>query len=76
MLNYLEFKNILKYNNINLFDSQYRIAYSRLNNLNREQVGGSINNKINNLDNLMLVKLVDSLLSKNINASKWILQNY
>lgn len=76
MLNYLEFKNILKYNNINLFDSQYRIIYSRLNNLNQEQVGGSINNKINKLDNLMLKKLVDSLLSKNINTCKWILQNY
>jgi hypothetical protein len=32
-LNYIEFRNIMKNNDVNLTDGQYRIAHFRLNNL-------------------------------------------
>jgi hypothetical protein len=73
-MNLLKFKKLLNDNDIFLFDSQYRIAHYRLNNLQQfksnEQVGGG--KKINKI---MLSRLVDSLLTQNINRANWILQN-
>jgi hypothetical protein len=78
-VDFLEFKNILNKNNIYLFDCQYRIAHNRLNNLRKhEQTGGAINvtNNIKKLNTNLLSRLVDSLLTKNISRSNWILDNY
>jgi hypothetical protein len=71
MINYIAFKKYLNDNNIFLFDSYYRIAHFRYNNLNKltgNQKGGSINNDIiHMLNNVMLIHFINSLLDKNIN---------
>jgi hypothetical protein len=78
-INFMKFKKILNDNDILLFDSNYRIAHNRLNNLekmkNNEQHGGS-NFKLSKLNKNILNRLVDSLLSSNTDRTNWIISNY
>jgi hypothetical protein len=70
MIDYIAFKKYLNNNNIFLFDSHYRIAHFRYNNLNKlikNQSGGSINNNIMNKLNMNILKhFINSLLDKKI----------
>ena len=82
-IDFTSFKNILNKNNILLFDTQYRIAHFRYNELikNFVQIGGSKNtepkqliNKINNYNPLLLSHFVDSLVSNNKNKINYIIE--
>lgn len=81
-MDFIAFKNFLNEKNIHLFDAEYRIAYHRLNNINSYlmQNGGSYNNnfemdKLHKLNQSTLSHLVNSLLTKNIEKTNWILNN-
>ena len=79
-LDFVNFKKYLSKNNINLFDSQYRIAYYRYNNLGKMlklQIGGNIKNfnLIKQLNNVLLNHFIDSLLNKNIERINHIINN-
>ncbi len=77
----IKFKNILMSNKIDLFDHDLRISHYRLCNLfkNKNQIGGSnlitngIEKKLNNMSQLHLSHLVNSLLCKNEQKINWIL---
>ena len=81
----IKFKNILKKNQIELFDHDIRISHHRLCNYlnkNKEQFGGSINannsiisSKLKNMSQIHLSHLIYSLLDKNEEKINWIL-NY
>jgi hypothetical protein len=81
-INFLKFKNYLIKKDIILFDSQYRIAHFRLNNLHillNNMTGGGNNtnlnilSKIKNLSPSQLNLFVTSLLNKNLNKLSYIL---
>jgi hypothetical protein len=80
----IKFKNILISNQIELFDHDLRISHFRLCNLvkNKNQIGGSnlitngIEKKLNNMSQLHLSHLVNSLLCKNEQKINWILNIY
>ena len=79
-MDFVSFKKYLSNNNINLFDSHYRIIYYRYNNLGKilnSQNGGNIKNSnlIKQLNNVLLNHFVDSLLNKNIDRINWIINN-
>jgi len=82
-MDFIAFKNMLNQNNIHLFDAEYRIVYHRLNNMKSYLIhnGGSLNNnfeidKIHKLNQATLSQLVNSLLTKNIEKTNWIINNY
>ena len=80
-MDFVTFKNKLYKKKINLYDTEYRIAYFRYNNLNNfKQSGGSIvNNNVNlidKFDNNVLFHLIDSLLNNNKMKTQWIIDNY
>jgi len=80
-IDFIKFKNILLDNHIDLFDHDLRISHHRLCNLlkNKEQHGGSsvsrnnICEKLNNMSQIHLSHLINSLLVKNEQKSTWIL---
>lgn len=80
----IKFKNILLDNQIDLFDHDLRISYHRLCGLmeNKNQIGGSsiskksVLEKLNNMSQIHLSHLVNSLLVKNEQKSNWILNIY
>lgn len=81
----LKFKNLLYENKIELFDHDLRISHHRLNNWNNkvDQIGGStyhnktsITQKLNNMSQIHLSHLVNSLLDKNEQKINWILNLY
>ena len=81
----IKFKNILAENQIDLFDHDLRISHHRLCNWiqNKNQTGGSSNlsnsniiYKLNNMSQIHLSHLVNSLLTKNEQKTNWILNNY
>lgn len=83
-ITFLNFKKYLMDNNILLFDSQYRIAHFRynnlINNLNdniNNLLGGAINknNIITKLNNITLYHFINSLLNKNTERINWIINN-
>ena len=85
LIDFVNFKNILLENNINLFDHDLRISYHRLNNftVNKNQKGGSINSnnkditqKIKSMTQIHLLHLVNSLLVKNNEKTNWIFELY
>lgn len=66
-MNFLEFKKYLNNNNIYLFDSMYRIAYYRFNNINNNNmIGGKLNGNV-------LQHMIDSLLYNNKQKTNYIL---
>jgi hypothetical protein len=81
----IKFKNILRKNQIELFDHDLRISHHRLCNWfnkNKEQFGGSINvnnysvsSKLKNMSQIHLSHLVYSLLDKNEQKINWILNS-
>lgn len=83
---FLYFKKTLDDNNIELFDYELRIAHKRFLTLFKlpSQTGGSQNetvdlNILNVLDKMShthLSHLVNSLLTNNVNKSKWIFNMY
>ena len=76
-IDFLDFKNILKKNNILLFDSQYRIAHYRYNQLSYNSFAldkqDNILNKINLFNPLLLSHFIDSLISNNKQKTKYII---
>ena len=70
-MDYLKFKKYLKKNDINLFDSEYRIVHFRLNNIEnifKNQTGGSrIIKKVKRINKILLSEFVNSLLNRDIN---------
>ncbi len=81
----IKFKNILSENKIELFDYDLRISHHRLCNyiINRTQTGGSTNSssktvsdKLNNMSQIHLSHLVNSLLDKNEHKTNWIFNLY
>ncbi len=86
----IKFKNILMTNQIELFDHDLRISHYRLCNLvkNKNQMGGTgliingtnctygMEKKLNNMSQIHLSHLVNSLLSKNEQKTNWILNIY
>jgi hypothetical protein len=68
-INFLTFKKHLTDNNILLFDSQYRIAHFRYNNLNKNDI-------ITKLNNVTLHHFVNSLLNKNTERINWIINKF
>jgi hypothetical protein len=75
-IDFFKFKKLLNENDIYLFDSYYRIAHHRFNNLQynnipqNKQVGGS-----GKMNKIILSRLVNSLLTNNTDRINWILQN-
>ena len=88
-MNYLEYKNILTNNNIILFDYDYRISFNNMFILNdsisnTNQHGGGSKDSIyyaspfsilNKGDNKIIKKMIDCLISNNLNGAKYICQN-
>ena len=87
-ITFITFKKYLTDNNILLFDSQYRIAHFRYNNLinnlninsTNNLIGGALNNNNNNniiikLNNITLQHFINSLLNKNTERINWIINN-
>jgi len=76
-MNYIDYIKHLKNNNIQLFDSQYRITFHRLL-INNQLTGAGItstnNNILNKLSKNRLNRLVESLLNNNEKCIKYILQ--
>jgi len=80
----LKFKNVLAENQIELFDHELRISHHRLCNLikSKDQHGGSsiartnVYEKLNNMSQIHLSHLINSLLVKNEQKSNWILNIY
>lgn len=80
----LTFKNILNKNNIQLFDTQMRIAHFRYNKYinGMSQIGGSNLRESSNLlininrkNNCLLSHFIDSLVSNNLMKTKYIIDN-
>jgi hypothetical protein len=82
-INFVHFINILKNNNVNIFDGEMRIAHFRFNKLLQQlpQKGGSSNKSIKLLDKIcnnktcLLDRFVSSLLNNNINLSLYIIDH-
>ena len=88
-MDYLEYKNILTNNNIILFDYDYRISFKNMfilndsvSNLN--QNGGGQKNSVyyvspftilNKGDTNKIKKMVDCLITNNLNGAKYVCQN-
>lgn len=80
----IKFKNVLTENQIELFDHDLRISHHRLCNLikSKDQRGGSsiagpnVYEKLNNMSQIHLSHLINSLLVKNEQKSNWILNIY
>lgn len=80
-LNFIEFRNIMKNNDVNLTDGQYRIAHFRLNNLANES-------KVSNGNPIILLKkictrnkcylnlFITSLVDNDKIRTNYILENY
>ena len=70
-MDYLKLKKYLKKNDINLFDSEYRIVHFRLNNIEnifKNQTGGNhIIKKVKRINKILLSEFVNSLLNRDIN---------
>jgi hypothetical protein len=82
----IKFKNILHKNQIDLFDHDLRISHHRLCNWyqkNKEQFGGAdnvetfnVSKKLKKMSQTHLSHLVYSLLNRNEQKIKWILDIY
>ena len=87
-IEFIEFKKILNENNILLFDSEYRIAHYRFNNMILKQSGGNDHENIINNDRIKLLDmlskyypstlnfLVNSLIKKDTISLKYIVDKY
>ena len=86
IITFMDFKKLLNNKNIYLFDGQYRIAHSRLNELinksnNNNQLGGSIIDtsnildKVNKLNSIRLFHFVNAIIDANKEKIDWILLN-
>ncbi len=83
-IDFLTFKNILNKNNVQLFDSQIRIAHFRYNQYIKTipQIGGSDSHdsggllfRINQQNNSLLYHFIDSLISNNLIKTKYIIDS-
>jgi len=72
---YINYIKLLEEKNIILYDFQKRISYYRLNNLNKEQIGGGKKLDLNKLDDYKIEKIIINLLNNNIDFLKMYLEN-
>lgn len=83
-MKFVEYKNHLEMNGINLFDCYYRVSYfglMKLNNITFNQTGGSNNSTspfliLKRLDKITMSRLVDSIISNNLKTAKYICNTY
>jgi hypothetical protein len=67
-MKFIQYKKILEKNNINLFDHEYRISYFEMQNNHSNNImkgGGSLYEKLKNMNNNDLLNLVKISISSN-----------
>jgi hypothetical protein len=79
-INFIDFKNLLKNYDVQLFDSQFRIAHFRFNNFmsNYQNGGGATNtqsffNKLCSRNNCLVSRFIDSLIYNDKSSINYIL---
>jgi hypothetical protein len=79
MISYLDYVKLLNDRDVKLFDFQIRISYSRLNNLeldNLIQTGGSHDKLFDRFGKIELENMIIKLLNKDLNGAKLICKTW
>ena len=75
-MNYTQYVNYLKSNNINLFDHDYRISYHNINQYyNKEMSGGGNNSFLSQYNLKQLTDIINISISANPNYLNYYVDN-